>query len=129
VQTETNQPVELGVVQVVNHFRYLFRISAGFNRAISRALKDRAPDPYSIGDHLIREVKEVQQQVTIPAFMDHDKALEELADCQILLFAMCDAMGFSPEALVEKGLRKMAKNCVREWQKPDAQGVIEHVRE
>ena len=61
--------------------------------------------------------------------MDHDQTLEELADCLILLSAMTDALGFSPEAIVEKGLAKMSKNCLRQWQKPDAAGVIEHVRE
>jgi hypothetical protein len=125
---QTEKPIDLGVVQVVNHFRYLFHIAAGFNRGLSLALKGSNPDPYTIGSHLIREVKEVQQQAAVPAMMDHDQTLEELADCLILLSAMTDALGFSPEAIVEKGLAKMSKNCLRQWQKPDAAGVIEHVR-
>jgi hypothetical protein len=126
---QTEKPIEIGVVQVVNHFQYLFHIAAGFNRGISEAVKHSKPDPYTIGDHLIREVKELQIATSVPSMIDHDAALEELADCLILLSAMTDALGFSPEAIVEKGLSKMAKNCLRQWQKPDGAGVIEHVRE
>jgi NTP pyrophosphatase (non-canonical NTP hydrolase) len=126
---QTEKPIELGVVQVVNRFRYLFHIAAGFNRGLSESIKGSKPDPYTIGDHLIREVKELQIATSVPALTDQDQALEELADCLILLSAMTDALGFSPEAIVEKGLHKMAQNCVRQWQKPDAAGVIEHVRE
>jgi hypothetical protein len=110
MKSETpNQPIELGIVQVVNHYRCLFHIAAGYRRGLSLAERGTVNlDQWELNADLIRELKELQTELTVPAFADPVNVLNKLAGATILLFALTDAAGFSPEALIERGLSKMA---------------------
>jgi NTP pyrophosphatase (non-canonical NTP hydrolase) len=66
-------------------------------------------------EHLAREVQELADT--------HDPA--EAADCLILLLGHADIMGYD---LLLAARIKMEINRRRQWGKPDAYGVVEHVR-
>lgn len=50
---------------------------------------------------------------------------EEMADVLLLLLHLADGEGIDVVAEAE---RKLAKNKTRTWGKPDAAGVVEHIR-
>jgi NTP pyrophosphatase (non-canonical NTP hydrolase) len=72
--------------------------------------------PSSITEHLRREVAEL---------IDAPNDEEEAADCMLLLFHLAHKQGWNLEQAV---VNKFAKNQSRQWGKPDAQGVVEHIR-
>jgi hypothetical protein len=74
-------------------------------------------DERSKSKHLLREAKELADAPTDP---------EEMADVFILL---ANLAGFVGVNLAEAVAAKHAKNKARTWGKPDADGVVEHVRE
>lgn len=80
--------------------------------------EDRGPDGALA--HLAREVEEVRAE---PA------DLIEYADCYILLTDALRRAGFEYEDLLSAVEAKLAINRLREWSKPDAQGVSVHVKE
>lgn len=70
----------------------------------------------SIVAHLAKEVIELAENT---------RDMEELADCMILLFHLAHQNGGNLQAAIA---RKFAIIQRRKWGKPDAAGVIEHVR-
>lgn len=73
--------------------------------------------PSSILAHLEREFKELSEHPDDPS---------ELADIVILILGLADIQGINLEmALVDKH----SENLCRRWGKPDAQGVVEHIRD
>lgn len=83
--------------------------------------------PLSAVTHLQREVVELTFAIqTEQLKRDGKKDIEtELSDGFLLLIGVAHLSGIDLEkALAEK----MAINKAREWGKPDAQGVVEHVR-
>lgn len=72
--------------------------------------------------HLARECEELAHALGNGL---SDEAAEESADCLLLLVGIADRAGFD---LLQSAEHKLAKNKGRTWGKPDAQGVVEHVR-
>lgn len=70
----------------------------------------------SRAEHLYREAKELR---------DDPSDAQEMADVLFLLAGLADGEGVDLAAAVRT---KLAINKAREWGKPDAQGVVEHVR-
>ena len=73
-------------------------------------------------NHLKREIEEVLAEDNI------EKRCEEYADCFFLLLDASSRDGMSLFDLVVELRKKLQKNKLREWQKPDASGVCEHKR-
>lgn len=71
----------------------------------------------SVAEHLRREAEELA---------DDPSSVEEVADIFHLLIAAAEANGCD---LIAEVARKFAINRQRQWQAPDAAGVVEHVRE
>lgn len=71
----------------------------------------------SVAEHLRREAHELAEAPLDP---------EEMADVFILLANLWKFTGVDLPCAVAA---KLAKNRARKWGKPDAQGVVEHVRE
>jgi len=86
----------------------------------------------SAAKHLLREAHELVSEIEIglPSCTGpHSSAMEELADIFFLTIQV--------ESHLKRGLRmnlpsmvdrKLRTNKARTWQKPDADGVVEHVR-
>lgn len=55
-----------------------------------------------------------------------ENAKDEVADIVILAIQYASVAGFNLYEAIEA---KMARNRLRSWQKPDANGVVRHVRE
>lgn len=70
--------------------------------------------------HLVRETGEVLKD---PA------DIVEWADCYLLLMNAAAIAGHPVSAIVEAAKAKAAVNRSRKWGAPDADGVVEHVRE
>ena len=66
--------------------------------------------------HLKKEVVELAE---------NPRDMEELADCMLLLFHLAHQNGGNLQSAIA---RKFAINQRRKWGKPDANGVVEHVR-
>lgn len=73
--------------------------------------------------HLKREADELVHDLVN---YDYDNAAHEIADVFILLAAVTHLSGIDLEEAVEG---KMKINRARKWGKPDAQGVVEHIRD
>lgn len=67
--------------------------------------------------HLRREVEELAS---------NPKDGEEIADVFFLLLAVANQAGVN---LAEEVAKKFEKNLKRKWKEPDAEGVVEHVKE
>ena len=83
--------------------------------------------------HLQKEVQEA-----INAMQDEDHLLdsekrrhtiEELADCFILILNASSKYGLTFDDLFISSVNKMTKNKTRKWGKPDANGVVQHLKE
>lgn len=70
----------------------------------------------SVVAHLIKEVVELAKAPRDPS---------EIADCYFLVVGAADRAGVN---LVDAVADKLAVNRSRVWGKPDAQGVVEHIR-
>jgi len=79
--------------------------------------------PATIVAHLRREVEEL---ATASQGTPNAAELAEAADCLLLLFHLAHKRGYD---LLEAARYKFAINRERQWGKPDAEGVVEHVRE
>ena len=79
--------------------------------------------PQSIVAHLGREVAELATSTHLGPLQDEE---EEAADCFLLLLHYAHRRGFS---LLTVAHQKFEENRQREWGTPDAEGVVEHVRE
>lgn len=73
--------------------------------------------PESVAEHLRREAEELAGEPSNP---------EEMADIFHLLVAAAEVNGYD---LVDVVATKFVVNRRRQWQAPDFQGVVEHVRE
>lgn len=73
--------------------------------------------PGSVAEHLRREIVELGEDLSDP---------EEIADVFHLLVALAEINGYD---LVDVVAGKFAVNLQRRWKAPDADGVVEHVRE
>lgn len=71
-------------------------------------------------EHLRRETMEATE---------HPEDIVEFADCLILLLRACSLAGHRFSAVFAAARKKQLVNEEREWGQPDAQGVVEHVRE
>lgn len=80
--------------------------------------------PLSVCHHLLKEAKELFEGVQ----GDHAAAdvKEEAADVAILLLQLSHKLDFN---LDHEIMFKMKKNRERSWGKPDADGVVEHIKE
>lgn len=79
--------------------------------------------PLSAAIHLQRESAELISDVEKG---DLQQAKLELADCFLLISAVAHLLEIDLEEAIED---KMKINRLRKWNKPDAQGVVEHVKE
>jgi NTP pyrophosphatase (non-canonical NTP hydrolase) len=80
--------------------------------------------PRTIVAHLGREVRELEVEV-LADHPDADAVAEEAADCLLLLYHLAHRFGFS---LHDATAVKFSQVKARAWGKPDAEGVVEHVR-
>lgn len=76
--------------------------------------------PESIVAHLRREVEELATAVA-----EREGIIWEASDCALLLLHLAHKRGFS---LDEAARSKLETNRLRTWGRPDAEGVVEHVR-
>lgn len=76
--------------------------------------------------HLQKEVQETIEAITE---CEAEKAIEELADCFILILNSSSKYGLSFQQLMDASKEKLIKNKARKWGKPDENGVVEHIRE
>lgn len=85
--------------------------------------------PLSIVAHLRREVVELEDEIiraTSPLFETNPGAVqEEAADCLMLLYHLAHRLGFDLHDAAEV---KCSINQQRTWGEPDAEGVVEHVK-
>lgn len=70
--------------------------------------------------HLQREIEEL---------LNNMDDIEEWADCLMLLLDGARRRGHDIDAIVDATWDKLEKNRHRKWGKPDADGIVEHVRE
>lgn len=80
---------------------------------------DQERGPVGPLNHLAKEVQEALES-------PHD--LNEYADLLLLTFDATRRAGFSHSSLVSAAWNKLERNRQREWQKPNADGSVEHVR-
>tara|TARA_R110002049_G_scaffold231127_2_gene403456 strand:+ start:41322 stop:41630 length:309 start_codon:yes stop_codon:yes gene_type:complete len=81
--------------------------------------------PLSKIAHLKEEVDELESDVLHQA---EDRRLE-FADCFLLLFGSAAADGMSYDDIVKCIDEKMEINYKRKWGKPQANGVVNHIKE
>lgn len=81
--------------------------------------------PWTVMNHLTREINELGQVVKAEGIFSGAEA-EEMADCFLLLLHLAYKRGVS---LHDAALAKFAINQQRQWGQPDAEGVVEHIRE
>lgn len=74
--------------------------------------------------HLCEEIIELFAEIK----MKGEKKHEEFADCFILLFGAAAVDGMSYEDICKAIDDKMAINRSRKWGKPDAFGVVRHIK-
>lgn len=80
--------------------------------------------PLSKVSHLREEVVELQQ-----ALMYNEPNVRlEYADCILLIYGSASANGMSYEDICKAIAEKMEINKNRDWGKPDANGVVKHVK-
>lgn len=84
--------------------------------------KDTDRGPLGPLNHLAKEVSEALKA------RDGDAFLEEMADILLLAFDATRRGGYSYQNLVDAAWAKLDKNMGREWQKPNEDGSVEHVR-
>ena len=103
-----------------------------FQREVGRwaeSVFTRATDT-SVATHLAREVAELRAWCVAAddgrAPVPVADVAEEAADCFLLLLHLAHRCEFS---LLDAAHAKFAKNRARRWGEPDAEGVVEHVKE
>lgn len=86
----------------------------------------------SISFHIQKEAKELTEALV---YLDRERteknladAKEEFADCLILLLDAASHTGLTAENLMEEVIKKFNINKRRTWGKPDANGVVEHIK-
>lgn len=82
-------------------------------------------------NHLAEEIIELIDAVdSHDGTPEHEKEQRlEFADCFLLLFGAANAAGMTYEDIVKCCNDKMEINRSRKWGKPQANGVVNHIRE
>lgn len=75
--------------------------------------------------HLKQEVEELQEA---ESYLKETEAIKELSDCFILLFGIADKLGLNHSTTWLAIEQKMVINKARKWGKPDANGVVNHIK-
>lgn len=85
-----------------------------------------------ISHHLQKESKElteaIENYLDSPSDSTSKCVQEELADCFLLLLDCTAHIGFSVQSLMLLASEKHEINKKRQWGKPDANGVVEHIK-
>lgn len=86
----------------------------------------------AISHHLQKESRELTE-ATVNCLRDPTeenfcRLTEEIADCQLLLLDIAAHMGFGVDIIISACRSKHEINKSRKWGKPDANGVVEHIR-
>lgn len=74
--------------------------------------------------HLSQEITELESDL----FHQAENRRLEFADCFFLLFGAAAADGMSYEDICNAIQEKFEINKVRKWGKPDANGVVNHIK-
>ncbi len=84
---------------------------------------------YSKLCHLKQEILELENEILKDsAVRVESEMFEELADCFILMMGIAGCMQIKHEELTSIIDAKMVKNKNRKWGKPDANGVVNHIK-
>ena len=84
----------------------------------------------SMAVHLYEEVGELTQTVRYEDLLGKVQTTDdELADCLILLFGIAHKRGMSFQDVEKIIIAKMEINKTRKWKKPNAYGVVHHLKE
>lgn len=78
--------------------------------------------PLSCVNHLEEEIGELKR-----AIEDGDPAQEEIADCFLLLFGVCNKLGLGYEEILTIIDEKMEVNYKRKWGIVNDKGYVKHV--
>ncbi|OLY92483.1 Protein of unknown function [Cnuella takakiae] len=78
--------------------------------------------PLSCINHLEEEVKELKTDVEQGKY-----SYDEIADCFLLLFAVCNKCGLEYEDVVAAIDAKMQVNYKRQWGQANEKGYVKHV--
>jgi len=82
--------------------------------------------------HLMEEVEETLDSIREESFrisIDQiDHTMFEFADCFILILNAASKYGMNADGLMGHAKKKMAINKKRTWGKPDANGVVKHLK-
>lgn len=85
--------------------------------------------PFSKIAHLTEEVEELYEALHMhePAASSQN-VRHEFADCFFLLFGAASAAGMTYQDIVNAIEEKFTINKARKWGKPDANGVVNHIK-
>jgi len=83
---------------------------------------DEVRGPLGAAKHLCKEAEELRDA------LGTETDLEELADCQLLLWDIARRSGYTFQQLLEACKLKMGINKARTWPKPINDEPVEHVR-
>ncbi len=78
--------------------------------------------PLSCVNHLTEEVNELKEDIE-----SGHTPYEEIADCFMLLFGVCNKLGFKYEDIVTVINNKMEINFNRKWGEVNEQGYVKHI--
>lgn len=82
--------------------------------------------PHSTATHLLKEAKELLEEIDLEGHSNWLNLREEIADVFHMLIAVANACDVN---LLMATRAKFEKNKLRVWGKPDKDGVVEHVAE
>jgi NTP pyrophosphatase (non-canonical NTP hydrolase) len=77
--------------------------------------------PLSCAHHLEEEAEELRK-----AIENGEEVNTEIADCFLLLFAVCNKSGLGYEDVITIIDEKMEVNYKRNWGKPNEKGYVKH---
>jgi hypothetical protein len=109
------QPLQPSIEEVVRQF-HEWQVATFPNATPKSKLK-----------HLEQEVVELIVELTADA--DNENVKSEYADCFALLFGSAMAKGYTVQDISNFMLSKLEVNKKRKWGQPDADGVVNHVKE
>ena len=76
----------------------------------------------------VEHLKEEIEELTIDIAIDSETRILEFADCFLLLFGAAASDGMNYQHICEAIDAKMRINRQRKWGKPDANGVVHHIK-
>lgn len=80
--------------------------------------------PLTCINHLEEEVGELKADIERGEY-----SLGEIADCFLLLFAICNKCGLDYDDVVDAIDKKMIVNYSRKWGNPNEKGYVKHIEE